>query len=423
MKILWVVNSIFPYPADKLGIPKTCFGGWLNSMHEEIIKNNKIDIAIATTCSCKKFLKFDDGNTIYYLIPDKKTSKYNKKIINNWKSIIEDFKPDILHIHGTEYSRGLSLINGNFDIPVVTSIQGLSGSVANVYYGNISFIDIIKNITIRDVLKLNTIFDGKKDFKNRAIYEKQIIKKSNYIIGRTLWDKSNVIAISPDKKYYNLNECLRTSFYNEKVWDIKKIQRHSIFCSQASYPIKGLHILLKSISLLKKSFPDIKLYVGGINIVDESSVIKKIKTTGYGKYIKKLIKKYDIKQNVEFTGLLSAEQVADRLLKTHVFVSPSFIENESNSLTEASVLGVPAVGSYVGGVTERIIHGETGFYYPVTESSMLAYYIKKIFSEDDLAMKFSVNARKKAKLIVDRQKNYEDLYNIYTAIINEKKSN
>ena len=57
------------------------------------------------------------------------------------------------------------------------------------------------------------------------------------------------------------------------------------------------------------------------------------------------------------------------------------------------MLGVPAVGSYVGGVTERIRHGETGFHYPPTEPAMLAHYIKTIFSDDELALKFSKNAR------------------------------
>ena len=38
MRILWVVNVIFPFPAQKLGLENPVFGGWLKSMFEEIIK-------------------------------------------------------------------------------------------------------------------------------------------------------------------------------------------------------------------------------------------------------------------------------------------------------------------------------------------------------------------------------------------------
>lgn len=416
MKVLWLVNSIFPYPASKLGLEKTCFGGWLNSMHEEIEKNAEIKIAVCTSYKGNEFLKFEDEKTCYYLIPDNNPALYKNHSFY-WKKIVEDFKPDIVHIHGTEYPRGLSFINANLSIPTITSIQGLASSVADVYYGNIPVTDIIKNISFRDLIKLNTIFDCKRDFKKRAVYEKEMIKKSDYIIGRTLWDKTNILSIVPGKKYYHLNECLREPFYEGDKWDVKNIEKYSLFCSQSSYPIKGLHILLKSISILKNKYPNIKLYVSGMNIIDSSSFIKRIKRIGYGKYIKKLIDKYNIENNIEFVGYLDAKAVASRLLKTHIFISPSFIENESNSLSESAILGVPAIGSYVGGVTERIVHGETGFHYPSTEPAMLAHYIDTIFSDDKLASNIGNNARKKAIQVLDKNKNYQQLLKIYKEII------
>jgi len=420
MRVLWIVNSIFPYPAQQLKQEKSCFGGWLNSMHEEIVKNKKIEIAIATTYEGKEFKKFNDDNTIYYLLPTSNPSKYKSLMKKYWKLVNEEFKPEIVHIHGTEYPRGLEFINSNFNIPTVISIQGLVKNVSEVYYGNISTIELIKNISFRDIVKFNTIFNCKKDFAKRGKYEQEMIIKSDYIIGRTLWDKSNILSISPRKKYFHLNEMLRAPFYIDNKWDINNVERYTLFCSQASYPIKGLHVLLKSISILKQQYPQIKLYVSGSNIIDSSTLKNKIKTTGYAKYIKKLIREYNIQDNVVFTGFLSAEQVRDRLLKTHVYISPSFIENESNSLSEASILGVPSVGSYVGGVTERIIHGQTGFHYPATEPAMLAHYIKTIFDDDSLANSLSVNARKHMSKIVDRKANSIKLFEIYKDILQKK---
>lgn len=419
MKVLWLVSTIFPYPAEKINMGKTVFGGWLYSMFSEVSKHDDLSFCVVTTYTGGSLKEFRDNNNVYYLVPDSNPSKYNKSTISHYRKIINNFNPDIIHIHGTEYPRGLELINSCSNIPIVTSIQGLASSVADVYYGNISAFEIIKNITFRDIVKFNTIFDCRRDFYKRSLYEKEIIKKSDYIIGRTLWDKSNVLSISPNVKYFHLDEILRDDFYRDDVWDRKKIIEHSLFCSQSSYPIKGLHILLKAMSILKLKYSDISLYISGMNIIDESSFTAKIKRIGYGKYIKKLIKKYNLKDNVFFIGFLSSSEVVDRLLKTHVFVSPSFIENESNSLSEASILGVPSVGSYVGGVTERIVHNETGFHYPVCDYAMLANYIDRIFSDDELANKFSNNERKMFLEILNREKNGNELYNIYRKIVSK----
>ena len=52
-KILWIVNTIFPFPAEKLGLKKTAFGGWLNSLSNAIKENDNFKLAVATTYTGK----------------------------------------------------------------------------------------------------------------------------------------------------------------------------------------------------------------------------------------------------------------------------------------------------------------------------------------------------------------------------------
>jgi len=117
--------------------------------------------------------------------------------------------------------------------------------------------------------------------------------------------------------------------------------------------------------LILKRFPDTKLYVSGQNITKSDTLKDKLKISSYGKYIKELIEKYNLQKNVLFTGILDEKQMCKRYLKSHVFVSPSIVENESNSLSEAKILGVPSVDSYVGGVIDRIEHGKDGFFLSI----------------------------------------------------------
>ena len=69
------------------------------------------------------------------------------------------------------------------------------------------------------------------------------------------------------------------------------------------------------------------------------------------------------------------------MLKSNVIVVPSIVENESNSLTEAHILGVPTVAAFSGGMTNRIIHKKTGFLYPFNDYTMLANYIMEYLKE------------------------------------------
>ncbi|MFD1904498.1 glycosyltransferase [Paenibacillus rhizoplanae] len=64
-----------------------------------------------------------------------------------------------------------------------------------------------------------------------------------------------------------------------------------------------------------------------------------MKISTYGAYIKSLIKKHELEDNVFFTGYLNEREMCNRFLKSNVFVSASIIENESNSLSEAKTIG------------------------------------------------------------------------------------
>lgn len=418
MRILWIVNTIFPFPSKKLGLKKNCFGGWLNGLANKLKENEKINLAIAAIYNGGNLLEFNDGKIIYYLIPGSPALEYNKNMERYWKEVKELFKPDIIHIHGTEFTHGLAYMNANGNKNVITSIQGLVYKISNVYISNIDNKDIIKNITFRDIIKHDSIYQQKKKFEKRGLNEIEILKKSNYIIGRTTWDYANVKAINPDVKYYIGNETLREAFYNRN-WSIDNINRHTLFCSQAGYPIKGFHYLVQALSILKKKYPDIKLYVAGNNIIDNSTFKSRLRKSGYAKYIQSLIKKYEVQENIIFTGLLDEEQMLERLLKTHVFVLTSAIENSSNSLGEAMLLGMPCVASNTGGTMDILEHKKEGYLYPYTEPAMCAEYISRLFEDDNLAINLGKNAQITAKERHNPEKNVNTILDIYNEILGE----
>ena len=396
----------------KIGLPVPVGGGWLYSSAKAVLDcADDLNLAIATAYSGKELQIYDIDGIKYYLLPTSKpTTKYDSNLEYFWKQVNYDFHPDLVHLHGTEYAHGLSFLNACPEVESVVSIQGLVSVLARYYLAGFSRNEVRQNMTLRDVLK-GSLLANQRSFFRRGKFEQEIIRKTHNIIGRTSWDRAHTWAINPNASYHFCNETLRSSFYGKK-WDYSQCEPYSIFISQAGYPVKGLHQVLKALPLVLKQYPQTKVYVGGANIIDRSSLSKKIRFSGYGKYISRLIKKYQLQEHVIFLGSLSEKEMSNRYLKSNVFVSPSSIENSPNSLGEAQLLGMPVVASYVGGVPD-MMKGYEEWMYRFEEVEMLAEKLCSVFSMKDYTSFSNSNACKRH----DKVFNSQTLYNIYNIIL------
>lgn len=416
MNILWITNTIFPAPSKALGIPSPVTGGWMYELAKKVGSVQGISLAVATIYTGKVKKKFDFDNIIYYLLPAKSTKSYQNALEYHWQSVCNEFKPNIVHIHGTEFTQGLSCMRTIPSLNYIISIQGMVSIYQRYYNAGIGTWEILKHITFRDLVRFDTIFQGKIDFKRRGKFEKEYIQRTYHVIGRTSWDYAHSKAINPNINYHFCNEILRDSFYTTSKWDVNCKNDYTIFISQATYAIKGLHQVLKAIALLKTDFPEIKVRIAGTNIIKNKSFIEKIKLSGYGAYIRSLINRFNLHEQVWFTGPLLEEQMAAEYRNAHVFICPSSIENSPNSVGEAQLLGVPTIASYVGGIPDMVVNGESGLLYRFEEVEMLAENIRKVFTNDVLAIQLSKNGILAAEKRHNRQINLEQTISIYNKV-------
>lgn len=375
MKILWITNIMMPPLAKAKALPVPAIGGWMYSSLKRLFTQNDIEMAVATVYNGKLYDTSCIDNIKYYLIPldGKKAVEYNPGIEAYWHRIHDEFHPDVVHIHGSEYPHGLAYINACGPSGVVVSIQGLISVYTRYYASGIAFSDT-KKTTFRDKIRRDGILRGQKSFEKRGRFEIELLSHVNHIIGRTEWDKAHAWAINPKAQYHHCGETLRDSFYNHR-WVYEKCEPHSIFVSQASYPIKGVHMLFEALPLILHHYPDTKVYVAGY----DSTVAPWWRIGSYGKYLKKMIARLGISEHIEFTGTLNEEDMCNRYLKSNVFVCCSAIENSPNSLGEAQLLGMPYVASFVGGVPE-ITDMNSEALYRFEETEMLAKKICDIFA-------------------------------------------
>ena len=148
MRILWIGNSGLYVPSNSSGGGYNG-GGWVASVQKELMKIKDITLAIAFCKDDEPKKVVQDGVT-YYPVPNHTKSKKDK-IIDLWKindvtrdevlwpyyqekfkNIIEDFKPDVVHIFGSELYQDLAArVTG--DIPTVLHIQGLLSLSLYIY--------------------------------------------------------------------------------------------------------------------------------------------------------------------------------------------------------------------------------------------------------------------------------------------------
>ena len=422
MNILWLINIPLPEASQLMGENPSPFGGWLINASKDLANKEDVELSIAFPSNkANKFRELKGEKINYYpFIPVKEND--NKVIENNesFETLLNNLKPDIVHIYGTEIAHTLSIVNtcNKINIKTVISVQGLVSIIEKHMYSNLPIYAIYGN-TFRNIIRKDNVRGLKKLFRNRGKNEIEAIKRTNHIIGRTTWDKACSNQINPQANYHFCNETLREEFYKHQ-WDVNDCEKHSIFLSQGQYPIKGLHYMLEAIPLILKRFPKAKVYISGKDITKSDSIKDKLLMTYYGKYIKKMIKKLNLERNVVFTGPLDEKKMCQRYLKSHVFVCPSSIENSPNSLGEAMILGVPSVASYVGGIPDMLKDKEEGFLYQHDAPYMLAQYVCEIFENQDLALKFSKNARERALKTHDRDENTRRLIEIYRDVLEKK---
>ena len=415
IKVLWLTNCVIPAVSKAMGKEsKFVNEGWITQMFSQLTVVK--DIRMTIVCDQSKIsCHGESGNFIWYTI-EQGIGETKKR--EEFRNILQNEMPDVIHVWGSEYSHTETLLLAADDLRlknrVVISLQGIIYAIAK-HYQSFLPVEAYNSVTLHDVLRKHSLRSQEAGFLERGESEKRAFKLTENVIGRTKWDKYCVKRINPNIRYHHCNETLREVFYTGE-WKYEECRKYSIFVSQASYPIKGFHILLKAIPHLVKKYPSLHIDVAGADIVGDNTLTGRLKRSGYGKYLRKIIDENQLWDYISFLGSLNANEMKKCYLKANVFVSPSVIENSPNSVGEAMILGCPVVSSNVGGVASIIEDEKEGLLYPADDYYMLERCISEVFDNPSEASDRGKQARKHAQLTHDTEQNLKRILEIYKDI-------
>ncbi len=419
LKILWFSNT----PANGvlgMGINSLGSGTWLQTL--DLALQDKVDLNIAFYHS--ENIHFTVGNTNYFGIA--KYKNYLEKIkykilerffdyvfdtehLNEYLKIVDLVKPDLIHIHGTENPFGCLI--GKISNPIIVSIQGLTNSVLRFYSVGIGEKYLkTRQFSFKSSKELffpTNFNNAKEKFIKMSVIERKNLVNCQHIIGRTEWDKMITSVLAPKSTYYHNDEIMRKEFYSNEWSHIQNNSKEIIIHTTSdNVYYKGLETICDTILLLNTYGYNCIWNVAGINPTDLIvSVVKK-----------RLKQEYPHK-SINFLGKLSTIELLDKMLKANCFVMASHIENSSNSLCEAMLIGMPSIATNAGGTSSIMTHRIDGILVQPGDCFSLAAAIIELFQNKELAICIGKNARTKSLNRHSKEKIINDLLNTYNTIL------
>jgi glycosyltransferase involved in cell wall biosynthesis len=410
LNILWAINILLPGASRALGLESQVIGGWLMAYRECLrLQAPEVQITLLSPYpgSTPRLLSVDGDN--YYVFPERSNSAQRQ----GWfRTVMEETRPDVIHIHGSESPHALDVLAVANPQRTVLSVQGLVSVISPYYYGGLTFAERLRYASLRDFLRHDLISCQQRRFRRNGEREEQILARVGHVIGRTEWDRAHARALQPGVHYYHCEEALRAEFYTAHWQREHCFPEPTLFVSQASFPLKGVHKLVEALPLVIRRYPNLRVHIAGDNLL----ATPWLKRTTYGRYLQALVRRLHVETHLTFLGRLSASQMVEQYLGARMFVSPSIIENSSNSVCEAQLLGTPVVASNVGGMMDLVTHRHTGLLYRFEETTQLADYICELLADDDLCRRLSNAERQTALMRHDRTAIAHSLMRIYQEI-------
>lgn len=168
-------------------------------------------------------------------------------------------------------------------------------------------------------------------------------------------------------------------------------------------PRKGLHLLIDAMKHICREMKNVKAVIVGSGPL-KNSLIKYAKLS-------------NVLEHFIFLGQVEDEMLPKIYNCCDIVVLPSLQEGQGITLLEAQATAKPVVACKVGGVSEIVLHGQTGFLVE-PNGLELSEAILKLLTDEDLKKKMGENGRKFVHEKFSWERCAEKMLNVYNEALN-----
>lgn len=257
---------------------------------------------------------------------------------------------------------------------IMAAYAGLAGLFFKVLNPDVKFI-----LTLQEGDSFSHI---KKRAGSSIFLFKKIFKEADYIQAISNYLVSFAREFSCEKDIVVIPNGVDFSKFTEKSAEDSRSGRFSMITTSRLVEKNGLRDLILSLNYLDKS-----VY---LSILGTGSLL--------GELIS-LVSENKLEDRVNFLGTLNQTDMVSHLKQSDVFIRPSLSEGLGNSFLEAMAVGLPIIGTEVGGIVDFLVDGKTGLSCRVNDPKDIAQKVGIIKSDSNLRLELVKNAK---KLVAER---------------------
>jgi glycosyltransferase involved in cell wall biosynthesis len=186
---------------------------------------------------------------------------------------------------------------------------------------------------------------------------------------------------------------------------------HIIYAGRLEH-IKGVHILLEALILLRRRRPDLKIELNVVGGGDEA----------YSVMLKKKTEEGGLDDALQFLGELSIDPLLKLMSKSQLSVVPSlFYENLPNAILESYACGTPVLASDSGSLRECVRNGVTGYLFEPGNAGSLAERLEYCLDHPQQLEYMSLKAREVAEDVYSPQRHSAILEELFSELVGVRK--
>ena len=342
---------------------------------------------------------------------------YNIQAQKKLELMLDDFKPDIIHMHNIYmphmtysiikpcYKRKLPIIMTVHDPHIICPVKKLLKGNNEICY----------NVLCKGYNKLGCYFNR---CENGLMYRSFVTAFAAFINKLTGYEKQIAKFISPSQALKDIIVKNNKDIPPEKVIVINNYIASSELSSiKPNYdnkgyflyigrlvPEKGVHFLLQAAKDLPKNIE--------FHIVGDGPEEDKLKD-----YVKE-----NCLENVKFLGRKNREEIKEEYQNCIASILPcNWLEIFGLTNIEAFANGKPVIAANIGGIPEIVEHNTNGMLFEPTNVEQLKDCILRYWNNPDLVVEHGKNGREKVLKYYTEENYYEKLSTLYDEVLTNAK--
>ncbi len=233
---------------------------------------------------------------------------------------------------------------------------------------------------------------------NSAAVRDYLIKR------RTDLEKIHLIYNEIDPNRFTVDDARRYALREKYGLPLDPNIRFVTLVANLRHDVKNVPMLLRTAKRVSGVLGDVHFIVAGEGALESQ--------------LKEQAKMLGISRNVHFIGRCS--DVPTLLDMSYACVLTSTAEGFSNSILEYMAAGKPVVASNVGGASEAIVDGETGFLVESDDEVMMSDRLIELLNDERKSLEFGVNGKRAVSERFSESSRVRSTIELYNHLLKEK---